>query len=211
MQEPDLDRIREDLSAMQEVIGDVGYGTIDARFFAGESFAAVILALCLALGADAGWPLFLSGLPLILVSVIHLGFVAAKSRDASDVSAAQRKDYRKSLLIIVPAALVALAARKWAFQAGMSYLQFGGAIGVVTGCAFVLMSATNSTHGRYPQWMWHCLGLPLIVCGLIVPFCTKTQAWITLSVTGAVVAALFAFLIHRDLVQEHNRTPHAAD
>ena len=201
MQDPTVDRIREDLEVVQKAMGGPAYGTMDVRFLAAESLAAVILAVCLALGADTGWRLFLSGLPLIVVSLVYLGYFAAKSRQDSDVSVVRRTEYRTSLLIIVPVALVAVVARQWAFQAGMTHLQFGGAICVVMGSVFVLMSAINLTHRRYPRSMWYCLGIPLFLCGLIVPFCTKTQAWIAISIMGAIATASIALLIHKDLSQ----------
>ena len=211
MHEHNLDRIRDDLKVMQQAMGGPAYGPMDARFLVAESLAAVSLAICLWLGADTGWPLLLSGMPLIVVTLAYLGYFVAKSLPDSDVSVVRRKEYRTSLLIVAPVALVALVARQWAFQAGMTYLQFGGAICVVMGSAFVLLSATNSTHNRYPRWMWCCLGIPLVLCGLIIPFCTKTQAWISVSIMGAAAAASIAVLIHKDLAQRTNETSNAAD
>ena len=211
MQDHRLDRIRNDLNVIHDALGGPTYSAGDVRFLAAISLAAAALAIGIALGADAGWRLGLAGLPLMMIVVAYTTYAAIRSRNGSNASAVQRKEYRTSLLVIVPAAVAAYAAKKWAIHAGMSQLQFAGALAMVTGALLVLLSATNSTHRRYPKALWYCLGVPLIVCGLILPACSLVQAWIAVATMGSVIAGALSWLYYRDLAERNRGQSHAAN
>jgi hypothetical protein len=211
MQNQSLDRIRNDLDVIHDALGGPTYGPADVQFLAAISLAAAACAIGIALGADAGWRLGLAGLPLVVIGVAYATYSAIKSRNDSNATSIQRKEYRTSLLVIVPAAIAAYAAKEWAIHAGMSQLQFAGALAMVTGALLVVLSATNSTHRRYPTAMWYCVGVPLIVCGLILPACSLVQAWIAVATMGSVIAGALSWLYQRDLTQRNRGQSHAAN
>ncbi|MHC4092512.1 MAG: hypothetical protein ACYSVY_19945 [Planctomycetota bacterium] len=211
MQQNTLDRVREDLATMNAAMGGLPFGSADVRAYVALAVASGVFAVSHALGADRGWPLFLSGLPVILAFMAYLGYLAVRSRRRSPVDITRRKEYRKTLLILLPVALAALAGRYWAARAGMSHLQFGGAILVVTGCVFAIIAMTSPWPARYPRSYWLAAGLPLIASGLWVPFCTRTQA---LSAAGCMAVALFgllAIVMHYHLRRQDERVSNAAD
>lgn len=212
MQQYSLDRVREDLATMNAAVGKgLPFGPADVCLYVAIAAASGVFAVSHALGAHRGWPLFLSGLPVMLAVLAYLGHLAVKCRRRSPVDVTRRKEYRKTLLILPPVVLAALAGRHWAAHAGMSHLQFGGAILVVTGCVFAIIAMTSPWPARYPRSYWLAAGLPLIAGGLCAPFCTHTQA---LSVAGFMAVALFglpAIAMHYHLRRQDERASNAAD
>lgn len=212
MQDNTLDRVREDLATMNAAMGkELPFGSADVRFYVAMAVASGVFAVSHALGAHYGWPLFLSALPVVLAFMAYLGYLAVKSRRRSPVDVTRRREYRKTLLILVPVALAALAARHWAARAGMSHLQFGGAMLVTTGCVFAIIAMTSPRPARYPRSYWLAAGLPLIAGGLWSPFCARTQA---LFAAGCVAVALFGLLatvMHYHLRRQDERVSDAPD
>ena len=194
---------------MKAAMGGLVYGSADVMFFVALSVASGIFAVSQALGAQSGWPLRLSVLPVILVVVAYLGYLAAKSRLNSDVNVTRRKEYRMSLITLLPVVLVVLALRHWADRAGMSYLQFGGAIGVVMGCSLVMIGVSQLRPSKYPRSYWLASGFPMIAGGLVYPFCTRAQGTIAVSCMATLFFGLLAIVMYRHLRQQSERAPDA--
>ena len=140
-----------------------------------------------------------------------MGYIAVKSSWNSEVNLTRRNEYRMALVTLLPVVLVTLAARHWAARAGISHLQFGGAIGVVMGFTIVMMGLTNVRPTRYPRSFYFAAGLPTIAAGLLYPFCSRTHGTIVVSCMGAVVFGLLAIVTHWHLRQQSERTTDAAD
>lgn len=194
---------------MNAAMGGPVFGSADVRFLIALSIASGIFAVSHALGAHSGWPLWLSRLPAILVVIAYMGYIAVKSRWNSKVNMTRRNEYRTALLTLLPVVLVTLAARHWASRAGISQLQFGGAIGVVMGFTIVMMGLTNVRPTRYPRSLHFAAGLPTIAGGLLYPFCSRTHGTIVVSCMGVVVFGLVAMAMQHHLHREAERTSDA--
>ena len=212
MQQNTLDRVREDLATINAALGkEVPFGAAHVRFYMVLAVASGVFAVGHALGAQRGWPLFLSGLPVILAFMAYLGYLAAKSRRTSPVNLTRRKEYRTTLLIMVPIVLAALAGRYWAAYAGMSNLQFGGSFSVVVGCVFVTIAMTSPPMARYPRSYWLAAGFPLIAAGAWWPFCTQAQALFAAGCMGVALFGLLAVVMHSHLRRQDQRAANATD
>jgi len=196
---------------MKAAMGGPEFESADVHFLIALLIASGIFAVSHALGAHSGWPLWLSKLPATLVVIAYMGYIAVKSRWNSKVNLTQRNEYRMAFLTLLPVVLVTLAARHWAARAGISHLQFGGAIGVVMGLTIVMMGLTNMRPTRYPRSFNFAAGLPMIAGGLLYPFCSRTQGTIVISCMGVVVFGLVAMAMQHHLHREAERTTDAAD
>jgi len=205
-----LERVREDLASMQAAIGGPAFGAADVRFFAALSATAGIFAVCHALGAASGWPLWLSGAPAILACAAYMGYIALRSRPNADVNWTRRHEYRTTLVILLPVVAMALAMRHWSVRAGIAHLQFGGVLLVSVGIGVCVMGITNVRPARYPRAYLLAAGLPMVAAGLLCPFCTRTQGTILVSGLAAVMFGLEAIVVHYHL-REQAEVTDAAD
>jgi len=212
MQRNTLDRVREDLATMEAAIGKrLPFGSADVGFYVALAVGSGVFAVSHALGANRGWLLFLSALPVMLAFAAYVGYLAVRSRGRSPADATRRKEYRNTLLVLFGVMLAALAGKYWADRAGMSPLQFGGVLLVVTGSVFLIVAMAGPRPARCPRSYWLAGGVPLIAAGLWIPFCTHAQA---LSVAGCMGVALFgplAIVMHCHLRRQDRRVSHAAD
>jgi len=212
MQEETIDRVRKDLATINAVIGkELPFGAADVWMYGLIAAASGVFAVCHALGAQRGWLLFLSGLPVIVAFTSYLGYLVAKSRHTSQVNLTRRKEYRTTLLILLPVVLAALAGKFWAASAGMSHLQFGGSLLVVLGFVFVMVSLVSSRTTRYPRSYWVAGGMPLIASGAWIPFCTQTQALFVAGCMGGTLFGLLATVMHCHLRRQERGTCDATD
>jgi len=212
MQQNTLDRVREDLATMNAALGkELPFGAADVRFYVVTAVASGLFAVSHVLGVHGGWPLFLSGLPTLLAFTAYVGYVAAKSRRASTVDITRRKEYRKTLLILLPVIVASLGGRYWAARAGMSHLQFGGATLVVVGCGFAIIGLTGPRPARYPRSYWLTGALPLIAGGVWIPFCAFRQALSAAGWMAAALLGLLAIVLHYDLRRRDERVSDGAD
>ncbi len=206
MRQNTLDRVREDLATINAAMGNgLPFGSADVRFHVALAGASGVFSVGHAVGAHRGWPLLLAGLPAMLAFVAYLGFMAVKSQRRSALNVARRKDYRTTLLILAPVALAAAAGRYWAARAGMSHLQFGGAILVVGGFVFAMMAATSPRAGGYPRSYWLGAGVPLIAAGVWLPFCTRTQGLFAVGCMATAAFGLLAIVMSYHLRREDQR------
>lgn len=199
MQEESLDRVRDDLTTIRAAIGGPAFGATDVAFFAGLSIACGVFSAAYFSGAQAGWPFWVSAAPAVVVFVGYLGFLTANSRRGSGVEAARRREYHTSLLVLLPVVIAAPGLRYWADQAGMTRLQLGGVICIVVGCAVVLFAVSQGATTRYPRSYYLAGGSPLIVCGLLFPFCSQAQAMMLVGAMGAAIFGLLAIAMHLHL------------
>lgn len=211
MEQQGLDRVRADLATMKVALGGPAFGSVDVGFFVAFSLAAGLFAVSQAAGANAGWALWLSRAPAILVFVVYMGYIAVRSRRNSPLNVTHRHEYRTTLLILPPIVAAALWARRWSASAGMTHLQFGGVLLVVVGCGLIVMGATNVRPSRYSRAYLLAAGLPMIAAGLICPFCTQSQGTLVVSCLAAVVFAAEAFVIQHDLRRQNEEAADAAD
>ncbi len=208
MEQTSVERVREDLETMKAAIcKELPFGAADVRFYAALAVASGVFAVGFALGADRGWPSFLSGLPAILVFAVYLGYLAVKSRRHSPVNSTRRNEYRTALLILAPIAAAALAGSYWATRAGMSYLQSSGALFVVAGFAFTSIAMTGPYPRRYPRSYWLVCGLPMIAAGVCLPFCTPTQARTAMGCMVVAMLGLMAIVMHYHVCRQDAVTP----
>jgi hypothetical protein len=199
MNHPQLERLQNDLATVKLAMGGLAYGPTDVRFFLAGAAAAGVFALSHFLGAQSGWPLALAALPVAAVATAYVCCLAASSVGKTSTTAENRREHRLSLVLSVVAAAAAIGAKRWAALAGMSHLQFGGALAVIAGAVFLIIGALNPAPHRHPRTMWWALGVPLIAAGLAVPFVTATQAITIVGALGAAIFALCAAALHVEL------------
>lgn len=212
MQENTLDRVRKDLATINAAMGkELPFGAAEVRLHIAIAVAFVVFGVSHALGAHRGWPLFLSGLPLILAFTACMGYYAVKARRRSTVNVTRRKAYRTELLIALPVVLAALAGKHWAARAGLSHLQFGGVLLAVIGCVYLIVTIISPRPAKHPRSFFLVVGLPMIVTGLWIPFCTHTQAVVAGCCMGAAILGLTAIVMHYHLCRQDERLSDAAD
>ena len=148
---------------------------------------------------------------MILAFLAWLGHLATKSRRKSCVNQTRRKEYRYALLVAPLVVLVALSGMFWFADAGITPIQFAGVSLVMVGTAFVIIAITNHRPAKYPRSYWLVAGLPLILTGPWIPFCTHAQAVIACSCMGAVMCGLIAVVLHIQLRRQVEGPSHAAD
>ena len=210
MQENTLDRVREDLATMNAAMGTaLPFGAADVRFHVALAGARGVFAAGHALGAQRGASLLLAGLPAILILLAYLGYIAVRQR--SLVNVARRKDYRTTLLILAPVVAAAVLGVYWAASAGMSHLQFFGALFAGMGCSSIIIAITGPWPAGYPRSYWLGAGVPLIAAGVWLPFCTYTQSVFALGCTLTAVPGLMAGIMHYHLRRQDQGASHATD
>jgi hypothetical protein len=212
MQANALDRVREDLATINAAMGrELPFGTGDVRFYTALAATSGLFAISHTLGAQHGWQLLFAGLPVMLTFMAYLAYLARNSHHRASVELTRRKEYRKTLQILLPIVLAALVGRFWAARAGMSHLQFGGAILVVTGIIFATIGAYGPRPARYPRSYWFACAMPLIVCGLWIPFCTHSQALFAVSCMGAALFGTVGAVMQYHVRRQSARTSDGAD
>ena len=210
MQENTLDRVREDLATMTAAMGrGLPFGATDVRFHAALAGASGVFAASHALGAQRGGSLLLAGLPAVLIFVAYLGYMAVKQRSLVNVT--RRKDYRTTLLVLAPVAAAAAIGRYWAASAGMSHLQFGGALLVVMGCSLIIIAITSPRPAGHPRSYWLGAGAPLIAAGAWLPFCTRAQGVFAIGCMSTAAFGLLAGIMHYHVRRQDQGASHATD
>jgi hypothetical protein len=200
-----LERVRNDLATVKSAMSGLVFGPSDVWFYVAGAVAAGVFATCHALGAQSGWPLVAAMLPVVLVAVAYFGHMARHSGLVTRVGGDRGQEYRRTLILIPATLIVSVAARKWATMAGMTHLQFGGALAVVAGLGLLAASFFNPAPRKYPRSTFWAVGAPLVAGGLVFPFCTETQAITAVSVMGAAMCGLFAAALAFELRRRSER------
>ncbi len=186
MSDDDLNRVKEDLAAVQRAAGfELPYGQEEVR-------ANLMLA---AGGAVAvGWALVPHGLPaqwgmvpLIVLAVVHVVRMRARYRRSTGRSPIRRREYTAGLVGMVVVGGLAVVYRLWATKLGISLTVAGGAALFLLGLSMILPVLKD--RGRMPDLG---IAVPLILCGLAIPLC-PVSLWILVGaafVVGGAAAAL---------------------
>lgn len=189
MEQSDLQRLKDDMAAIEQATGlgpPVGREDVWASLgIAGGGLLAVAWAL-LPHGLPNQWGM----IPVILLVAGYLIRMRVRYRRNTGRSPIRRREYTAGLIGMVVVGGLALVYRLWATKLGISLSIAGSAALFLLGMSLVI--AVLRDRSRLPDLG---LAVPLMVCGLAIPFCS-VSLWIpvgtALAVGGLASAALTA-------------------
>jgi hypothetical protein len=196
---------------MKAAMGGLAFGQADVWFYTAGAVSAVVFAASHALGAQQDWPLAAAAAPAALAAAAYVAYLAMNALSGSRVGPDRSGEYRRTLVLAGACLVAAVAARAWAARAGMTHLEFGGALAVAAGLGFVAAGALNPAPHRHPRSTLWAVGFPLVAAGLAAPFCTETQALTLLGVLGAAIFALSAWALHVELRRQASEFSRGTD
>jgi hypothetical protein len=185
----DIGRLREELETLRQAAGlEPPFGREDVRAHLAVAASGVV-ALVWAL-LPTGLPAHWGTVPLILVAVGYVTWMRTKYRRSSGRSPMRRREYTSEIVGMFVVGALALVYRLWAGKLGISTTIAGSAAFFVLGLA-LLIPVLRDRH-RLPDLG---VAVPLMVCGLVIPFC-PVSLWVILGATfmigGLATAALMA-------------------
>jgi hypothetical protein len=185
----DLERLRSDLGAIRQAAGlEPPFGREDVwahLAFAASGAVGMVWAL-LPTGLPAQW----GAVPLIVVGVGYVTWMRTRYRRGSGRSPTRRREYTSEIIAMFVVGALALAYRLWAGKLGISTIVAGSAGMFLFG--LVMLIPVLRDRNRLPDLG---IAVPLIACGLAMPFCSISP-WVVLGATfmagGLATAALMA-------------------
>ena len=185
----DLERLKADLGTLRQAAGlepPFGREEIWAHLAVAASGAVALVWALL----PTGWPAHWGTVPLILVCVGYVSWMRTKYRRGSGRSPARRREYTSEIVGMFVVGALALVYRLWAAKLGISTTIAGSAAFFVLGLALLIPVLRD--RNRLPDLG---VAVPLMVCGLVIPFCSISP-WVVLGATfmvcGLATAAITA-------------------
>lgn len=186
----DLVRLKTDMTILRKAAGlDPIFDWEQIWFnlaFAAGGAVACLWALLQPFDLPAQW----GSVPLILVVVGYLLWMRFKYRSHSGRSPTKRRDYTSEIVCMVVIGLLALIYRFWTQKLLISTTIMGSAALFIIGIALLIPFLRDLNRFTV---LGHAI--PLMVCGLIMPFCS-ISIWVLLGSTffigGLATAALTA-------------------
>ena len=187
--ELDVERLKADLSTLRQAAGlepPFGREDVRAHLAVAASGAVALVWALLPTGLPAQW----GTVPLILVGVGYVTWMRTKYRRRSGRSPMRRREYTSEIVGMFVVGALALVYRFWAEKLGISTTIAGSAGMFVFGLAMLIPVLRD--RNRLPDLG---LAVPLMVCGLVIPFC-PVSLWVVVGATfmigGLATAAIMA-------------------
>lgn len=187
--EHDVERLKTDLSTLRQAAGlEPPFGREDVRAHLAVAASGVV-ALVWAL-LPTGLPAHWGTVPLILVCIGYVTWMRTKYRRSSGRSPMRRREYTSEIIGMFVVGALALVYRFWSGKLGISTTIAGSAAFFVLGLALLIPVLRD--RNRLPDLG---VAVPLMVCGLIIPFC-PVSLWVVVGATfmigGLATAAITA-------------------
>lgn len=198
----DVERLKADLSTLRQAAGlepPFGREDVRAHLAVAASGAVALVWALLPTGLPAQW----GTVPLILVGVGYVTWMRTKYRRNSGRSPTRRREYTSEIVGMFVVAALALVYRLWAGKLGISTTIAGSAGMFVFGLAMLIPVLRD--RNRLPDLG---VAVPLMVCGLVIPFC-PVSLWVILGATfmigGLATASIMAHCLK---VADATHAPH---
>jgi hypothetical protein len=201
MADADLQRVRDDLSSLRQAAGlDLPFGWEDVRLawlVAGTGGVAVLWTLLV-----PGRPPNFGLIPLLLVAIGGVVRLRIKYRQSSGRSRARRGEYTLGLVLAGVMVVLMLIYRIWAVRLGMPFRNVQAIAIFFAGLAVAVLALTH-------RWRMANLALavPLVMCGLALPFLPVQPATlfgIAMIIGGSALAVVETYQLKRAAVSGYD-------